>query len=116
MDDRYIKGIELFNQEKFHEAHDILEEMWTEQKSDPYRQMYQGVIQAAVSLYLYQEKRYPGAIKVYQRSIKSLDSFSGVVLGLDIEQLTSDLDNFFKDFDEKKEAPKSFFKLKFTNR
>lgn len=116
MDKRYKAGIELFDQEKFHEAHDIWEEMWTEKVDDPNRTFYQALIQAAVSFYLIQEERYNGAYKVYKRSIKNLESLESEVLGINVTELIALLHDFYlpvSDLVQRDNKTKIIFKAEF---
>ncbi len=86
-DPRFKKGLELFNDKQYHEAHDIWEELWTEKEADPDRSFLQGLIQISVSHYLYGEERLPGAKKVYLRAVKNLENYNSPHLEIDFENL-----------------------------
>ncbi len=68
------KGIELFNQARYHEAHDSFEEFWQEYQGAD-RQYYQALIQLTVAIYLKQEGRQLGAEKVLKRAEKNLAAY-----------------------------------------
>ena len=46
-----FKGIKLYNQGKYWECHEDLEEYWLERAHDPVRYIYWVIIQVAVSIY-----------------------------------------------------------------
>ena len=48
LDPRFHKGVELFNDQQWYEAHDVLEDLWHE-TTDPDRRVLQGLIQVAVA-------------------------------------------------------------------
>ena len=49
-DERFQRGVILFNQREFYRCHDQFEELWHE-AIDPDRQFLQGILQIAVGLY-----------------------------------------------------------------
>ena len=85
------KGIQLFNESKYFEAHEALELAWRREVGDV-RNLYKGIIQAAVFYLHITRKNYPGAIKVYQRCMKWLAPWPDVYLGIHIGQLKKDLE------------------------
>lgn len=102
MDKKLKLGLELFNQKKYHEAHDILEVLWKETPlNDKYRSLYQGIIQASVSLHLfYNEKRIVGSKKLLGKALVLLSQYEPKALDIDITSFIMDLKNFYlKDCD-----------------
>jgi hypothetical protein len=86
-----IEGLHLMNHGEYFEAHEALEAAWKEEPGT-LRDLYKGILQAAV-VYLHITRRnYPGAVKVYGRSQKWLTKWEGVVLGIDVATLRHDLD------------------------
>jgi predicted metal-dependent hydrolase len=86
-----IEGLHLMNRGEYFEAHEALEAAWKEEPGT-LRDLYKGILQAAV-VYLHITRRnYPGAVKVYGRSQKWLTKWEGVVLGIDVATLRHDLD------------------------
>lgn len=55
------EGLILFNQEKFWECHEALEDIWKEDAHDPARYIYWAVIQIAATLIHYRDKKIEGA-------------------------------------------------------
>lgn len=90
VDPRFTKGLELFNREEFFECHEIIENLWREKK-DIYGDFYKGVIQAAAALHLLRKGTLSGAKGLFESSIKYLEPYQPLLLGLNVERLISDL-------------------------
>ena len=93
-DNRFIAGLRLFNEGKYHESHDVLEELWSETKGE-YKELYQGIIKAAVALYLVKENRLPGAYKLYKGSIGLFGKYRSNKLMLNVEKLIENMKTYF---------------------
>lgn len=55
------EGIQLFNEQKYWECHEALEEVWLEDSFDNVRNVYWAVIQVAASLIHYRDGKIAGA-------------------------------------------------------
>jgi uncharacterized protein len=55
------EGVELFNQQKYWECHEALEDVWMEDRNDPARNIYWAVIQVAASCIHFRDKNIIGA-------------------------------------------------------
>jgi predicted metal-dependent hydrolase len=87
-----IHGMELFNQGRYFEAHEVLEAAWRAE-SGPVRDLYRGILQVGV-VYLHITRfNYPGALKVYQRCRKWLEPWPETCRGVEIGQLRQDLES-----------------------
>ncbi len=86
-----IKGLALFNQGKFFEAHEELEEAWREEKS-AIRDLYRGILQIAVVYLHVRRGNYAGAIKVYGRSSKWIRKWPAVCRGIQVQKMMDDLE------------------------
>ena len=95
VDERFKKGIELFNQEQFYECHEILEELWLE-STGPYRNLYKGVIQAAVALFHLKRGNLNGARALFQTSAAYLTEYKPRALGLNVEILIEGMNLCFR--------------------
>lgn len=84
------EGIRLFNEGKYFEAHEALEAAWRAE-AGPIRELYQGILQAAVTYHHILRGNYAGAVKVYERSMKRLESFPASCRGVDVGKLRADL-------------------------
>lgn len=84
-------GIERFNQRQFWFAHEALEDAWNAE-ADAIRDLYRGILQAAVVYYHLRKGNLRGAQKVYARSQKWLQGWDAVCRGVDVKKLRDDLD------------------------
>ncbi len=89
---RAIKGIILFNQKKFFDAHEELEIAWRDEPGQ-IRDLYRGILQVGVAYYHITRRNFSGAKKLIIRSEKWLEPFPDKVLGINIKKLKSDSKN-----------------------
>lgn len=68
---QFIEFISLFNQGKFFESHEVLEDLW-KQTPEPQKTFYQGLIQAAVALHHHERRNLKGAAYELQKSTEKL--------------------------------------------
>lgn len=88
VDERFKKGLELFNEGEYFECHEVIEELWLEtDPEDPYRDLYKGVIQAAAAIYQFERGILSGALGLFETSIKYLEIYRPKMLCLDVEKL-----------------------------
>ncbi len=87
--DHARQGIEYFNRGMFFEAHEELEAAW---KAEPgaVRNLYRGILQVAVAYHHLERDNFNGAIKVFTRSKRWLNQFSGVWMGIDMDRFKAD--------------------------
>lgn len=83
-------GIALINQGAYFEAHEELEEAWRATCA-PIRDLYQGLLQAAVVAYHIQRKNWRGAFKVYRRAMGHLEPWPPVVQGIPVAEVRRQL-------------------------
>ncbi|MBI4395125.1 MAG: DUF309 domain-containing protein [Candidatus Omnitrophica bacterium] len=107
VDERFKKGIELFNEEAFFECHEVIEGLWLETQ-DECKNLYKGVIQAAVALHHLRQGNLSGAKELFKTSSGYLGPYAPEALGLNVEKLLKDMKTCFKRLD-----PKSLPKLEF---
>jgi predicted metal-dependent hydrolase len=62
------EGVLLFNQQKYWECHESLEEVWLEDRQDPARNVYWAVIQVAAACIHYRDKKIIGAQGMIMKS------------------------------------------------
>lgn len=58
---RIKEGIHCFNEKKYWECHEVLEDIWLEDRNDPARNVYWAIIQVANSMYHVRDKNIEGA-------------------------------------------------------
>jgi predicted metal-dependent hydrolase len=86
-----MEGFALFNTGRYFEAHEAFEAAWNAE-TGPVRELYRGILQAAV-VYLHVTRcNYKGAVKVYRRSQKWLTQWPEVCRGVEVGRLRRDLD------------------------
>ncbi len=55
------EGVRLFNEQKYWECHEALEDVWMEDRQDPVRNIYWAVIQVAAACIHYRDSKLIGA-------------------------------------------------------
>lgn len=80
---RFTAGIEHFNAGCFFEAHEIWEEIWTEEVGE-WKRFLQGLIQAAAACHKSEIGVPGGARKLVESSLRILDEFAPDAYGLDL--------------------------------
>ncbi len=83
-------GIELLNEGHYFEAHEELELAWREEKGKV-RELYQGILEAAVTYLHITRGNYQGAVKVYKRAMRWLKDWPETCRGVEVGQLRRDL-------------------------
>ncbi len=94
-DEMLREGIELFNQERFWEAHESLEEIWHPAKGVE-RDIIQGLILTAAALVHYQKNETAVSISILERAKKKLGTTENFE-GLDIKRLRIDIEQILED-------------------
>jgi predicted metal-dependent hydrolase len=86
------RGIELFNERRFIEAHEEWERKWRLMAEGGDKTFFQGLIYAAAAMLSYTRRECSGAKELLSRSVSSLraglDGNSGVSIGRLIDDLT----------------------------
>ncbi len=80
------KGIALFNQGAYFEAHEELELAWGAENG-PMREVYRGILQVAVAYLHITRQNYRGALKMFLRLRQWLDPLPDECLGVNVAQL-----------------------------
>lgn len=94
VDERFKKGLALFERGEYFECHEVIEDLWLEVSSeDPHRDLYRGVIQAAAALYQKGRGIMTGAKGLRRTSLQYLEPYRPEALGFDVE-------GFIKKFEE----------------
>jgi predicted metal-dependent hydrolase len=84
-----VRGLELFNEGDYYEAHELLEDAWNEEEG-PGRDLYRAILQVAVAYLQIQRGNYAGAVKMFLRSRQWFEPLPGVCRGVDLAQLRAD--------------------------
>jgi uncharacterized protein len=89
------EGIDLFNQERFWEAHELLEEIW-HPATGVERDMIQGLILTAAAFVHYQKNQNDVCVSILGRAKRKLDTLDHFK-GLDISRLRANIEQILKD-------------------
>ena len=85
-DELLARGIDLFNNRRYFECHEIWEELWTPERG-PRRLFLQALIHFAVALY-HRERQNPlGAVRQLRKGLTKLSGFLPACEGLDCARL-----------------------------
>lgn len=83
------RGLELFNQGKYFEAHEELELAWKEDQTAG-RELYRAILQVAVAYLQIERQNYNGAIKMFWRVRQWIDPLPERCRGVDVANLRQD--------------------------
>jgi predicted metal-dependent hydrolase len=83
IDARYAGYFALFNQQKFYEAHDMLEDLWLPDRHGPNGNFYKGLIQLAGAFVHLQKGRFGPAAALFRLSRTNLEPYPPVHEKLD---------------------------------
>jgi predicted metal-dependent hydrolase len=90
-----MRGVELFNQRRFFECHEVWEQIWKPSTGET-RRLYQGLIQAAAALHHASRGNRAGALSVWSKAKAKLELSPSQHRGLSIAELGADLKDYFK--------------------
>jgi len=86
----YRHGIDLFNEEKFFDAHEVLEDVWRA-APEPEKRFLQGLIQVAVALHHHSRGNVVGCLSLLTRGGRNLSLYGDLHDGVDLARLRADL-------------------------
>ena len=102
LDNRYYRGFfQCWNEQRYYEAHDVLEQLWLKTKSED-ANFFKGLIQAAGAFVHLQKqfqhpthpkhsRRLSPAVRLFRLAERNLKQFAPVRHGLDVAALRSNL-------------------------
>jgi predicted metal-dependent hydrolase len=91
-DRHFNSGVELFNQARFFDAHEALEDVWREVPLDwPLRKHLQGMVQLAVAFHHQSTGNLVGARSVLERALRNLQGGEASFPSLDFDLLRAEL-------------------------
>lgn len=84
---RLIAAINEFNRKDFFECHEILEDIWFDERGS-LRELYQGLLHIAVGFYhLTKKNNFKGTMLQLTKAENKLEKYPGVVQGIDLSKL-----------------------------
>jgi uncharacterized protein len=87
--DGLTEGIRLFNAGEYYECHEVLEDIWRDER-DPIRYLYQGVLQIGVGLHHLRNGNFRGASLLLHDGIEKTRRFTPVCMGVDTAGLCNE--------------------------
>lgn len=93
------KGVLLFNEGFYFECHEFLEDVWKREKGKE-RFFLQGLIHAAVAFYHLEYENYEGTTSYLRRSYRRLKEFESVFLGVDVNTLLAEIEDYLRSLEK----------------
>ncbi len=90
LDPRIDQGLQLFNAHQFYACHDVLEDFWSDMPESG-KPMFQGLIQAAVALFHFEEGNLGGSIRMYTSCRRYLAPYVPLAARIEVGKLLEDL-------------------------
>ena len=85
-EDNFLNALNLFNNQKWYEAHDAFEDIWNTLDGDE-RQVVQGIIQVSVSQFHLSKGNHNGATILLGEGYGRIKNRTNINLGIDLETL-----------------------------
>ena len=111
--DSLCLALNLFNNQKWYEAHDAFEEIWNSVDGDE-RQVIQGILQVSVSQFHLSKGNINGATILLGEGLGRIKTRTRINLGVDLESFTKCLEDLLRKLQYKEtlnEKDKPFLKL-----
>lgn len=96
LDPRYLGFFRLFNQQRFFEAHEVLEDLWLEDRSSSDFHFYKGLIQLAGAFVHFQKGRAQPAAALLRLAAENLARYPDRHQQLQIAEVRDLLDLWLK--------------------
>jgi len=100
----YLHGIALFNQGKFFDAHEALEDVWRAAPIEE-KKTWQGLVQVAVALHHFSTGNRVGMRSVLLRAMKNLGGHPRDFHGIQVPRLLKSLAHWLDAFDKGSQLP-----------
>lgn len=92
--ERYLAGVDLFNEGRFWHAHEEWEEAWRAEQAPGLRLFYKGIIQTAAALVHWQRGNPRGLHLNWAKARPKLAQQPAEVFGLRVHSLVAAMDRF----------------------
>ena len=101
-ENNFFNALNLFNNQKWYEAHDAFEDIWNTLDGDE-RQIIQGILQVAVSQFHLSKGNLNGATILLGEGIGRIKPRTNINLGIDLETFCKNLENLLMKLQYKRE-------------
>jgi len=89
------KGRFYFNNERFWEAHEVLEGAWKKSKGKE-KELVQGIILVAAALVHYQKNENDICLSIFNRALEKIGSSSGIYHMINVDELRNKVSSMIK--------------------
>lgn len=89
------RGLELFQEQRFHDAYEVWQAQWEEDASDG-TDLLQGLLQLAVACSKLEAHEPQAALKLFERAREKLRAYAPEAYDLDVSGLLAQIDGFMK--------------------
>ncbi len=101
-EDTFFDALNLFNNQKWYEAHDAFEDIWNTLDGDE-RQIIQGILQVSVSQFHLSKGNLNGATILLGEGLGRIKNRSNIDLGIDLESFCKCLEELLRKLHNKEE-------------
>jgi len=101
-EDSFLNALNLFNNQKWYEAHDAFEDIWNTLDGDE-RQVIQGILQVSVSQFHLSKGNVNGATILLGEGLGRIKNRTNINLGIDLESLCKCLEELLLKLQYRKE-------------
>lgn len=105
----YFRGIDLFNQGEFFEAHEVLEDVWRQALAAD-KPFLQGLIQISVAFVHHSRGNVLGACSLLARGCRNLSGYPAYHRGMQVQSFIASAEKWRSAL-ETDSAPPPFFKI-----
>ena len=95
LEDNFLNALNLFNNQKWYEAHDAYEEIWNTLDGDE-RQIIQGILQVSVSQFHVSKGNLNGATILLGEGLGRIKNRTNINLGIDLEAFCKCLEELLR--------------------
>ena len=101
-EDNFFNALNLFNNQKWYEAHDAFEDIWNTLDGDE-RQIIQGILQVSVSQFHLSKGNMNGATILLGEGLGRIKNRTNINLGIDLESFCKCLEKLLRKLQYKDE-------------
>ena len=94
-EDNFLNALNLFNNQKWYEAHDAFEDIWNTLDGDE-RQIIQGILQVSVSQFHLSKGNLNGATILLGEGLGRIKNRTNINLGIDLESFCKCLEDLLR--------------------
>ena len=94
-EDNFLNALNLFNTQKWYEAHDAFEDIWNTLDGDE-RQVIQGILQVSVSQFHLSKGNLNGATILLGEGLGRIKNRTNIDLGIDLESFCKSLEDLLR--------------------